>query len=34
MGAVRNFDPMVPAEGLLYIAAGPPCDYEFMEYRL
>ena len=25
---------MVPAEGLLYIAAGPPCDYEFMEYRL
>ena len=25
---------MVPAEGLLYIAAGAPCDYEFMEYRL
>jgi len=25
---------MVPAEGLMYIAAGPPCEYEFMEYRL
>ena len=25
---------MVPAEGLMYIAAGPPCEVEFMEYRL
>ncbi|OPY05518.1 MAG: Acyl-coenzyme A:6-aminopenicillanic acid acyl-transferase [Syntrophaceae bacterium PtaB.Bin038] len=25
---------MVPAEGRMYIAAGPPCEYEFMEYRL
>jgi len=25
---------MVPAEGLMYIAAGPPCEYEFLEYRL
>jgi isopenicillin-N N-acyltransferase-like protein len=25
---------MVPAEGLMCIAAGPPCEYEFMEYRL
>jgi len=25
---------MVPAEGLICIAAGPPCEYEFMEYRL
>jgi isopenicillin-N N-acyltransferase-like protein len=25
---------MVPAEGLMYIAAGPPCEYAFVEYRL
>jgi isopenicillin-N N-acyltransferase-like protein len=25
---------MVPAEGLMYIAAGPPCEYGFAEYRL
>jgi isopenicillin-N N-acyltransferase-like protein len=25
---------MVPAEGLMYIAAGPPCEFQFMEYRL
>jgi isopenicillin-N N-acyltransferase-like protein len=25
---------MVPAEGLMYIAAGPPCEHSFMEYRL
>ncbi len=25
---------MVPAEGLMYIAAGPPCEHEFVEYRL
>ncbi len=25
---------MVPAEGLLYIAAGPPCENEYVEYRL
>jgi isopenicillin-N N-acyltransferase-like protein len=25
---------MVPADGLMYIAAGPPCEYEFLEYRL
>jgi len=25
---------MVPAEGLMYIAAGPPCGFQFMEYRL
>ena len=25
---------MVPAEGLLYIAAGPPCENEYVEYNL
>ncbi|NPV04852.1 MAG: hypothetical protein HPY67_08985 [Syntrophaceae bacterium] len=25
---------MVPAEGRMYIAAGPPCEYEFLEYSL
>jgi len=25
---------MVPAEGLMHIAAGPPCENEFVEYRL
>ncbi len=25
---------MVPAEGRMCIAAGPPCEYEFVEYRL
>ncbi len=25
---------MVPAEGLMYIAAGPPCENEFVEYKL
>ena len=25
---------MVPAEGLMYIAAGPPCAHAFVEYRL
>ncbi len=25
---------MVPAEGLLYLAAGPPCEYGFLEYRV
>jgi isopenicillin-N N-acyltransferase-like protein len=25
---------MVPDEGLMYIAAGPPCEFQFMEYRL
>jgi isopenicillin-N N-acyltransferase-like protein len=25
---------MVPAEGLMYIAAGPPCEHEYVEYRL
>jgi isopenicillin-N N-acyltransferase like protein len=25
---------MVPAEGLMYIAAGPPCECAFVEYRL
>ena len=25
---------MVPAEGLMYIAAGPPCEHEYVEYNL
>lgn len=25
---------MVPAEGVIYIAAGNPCEYEFVQYKL
>src|SRR5512137_102248 len=32
--ALRASFVMVPAEGLMYIAAGAPCEHEFMEYRL
>ena len=32
--ATRASFVMVPAEGRMYIAAGPPCEHEYVEYRL